>query len=244
MGMIGHFKEAEECCEKSLRFLRTIDNRYGLAMAEAVYGNVLAFKGDGERALEHCREALQHCEATQFLTVVGLTCNGLGAAHMCRGEMEAARLHLERGIKTSAEAGISMQTSLAYSLLGMVHFFSGDLASAQRCAEEALRVAQSSAERAYEGMSWFLLGAVLGAADPSQSGRAEEYLQKGTAIEEEIGARPFSCMGHFFLGQHYANIGHRQEALEHLTATRAMSEEMGLDFWMTMAQSSLDGLPK
>jgi class 3 adenylate cyclase/tetratricopeptide (TPR) repeat protein len=244
MGMMGRFKEAEECCEKSLRFLRTIDNRYGLAMTEAAYGNVLAFKGDGERALEHCREALQHCEATQFVTIVGTTCNGLGAAHMYQGEMEAARLHLERGIKTSAEADMSMQTSPAYFLLGMVNFFSGDLASAQRCAEEALGVAQSNAERAYEGMSWFLLGAVLGAADPLQSGRAEEYLLKGTAIEEELGARTFSCMGHFFLGQHYANSRQRDKALEHLTKARSMSEEMGIDFWLVLAQISLDSLGK
>ncbi len=244
MAMMGHFKEAEECCEKSLCFLRTIDNRYGLAMTEGTYGNVLAFKGDGKRALEHLQEALQHCEATQFVTVVGLTCNGLGAAHMYQGEMEAARLHLERGIKTSAEADMSMQTSLAHFLLGMVNFFSGDSASAQRCAEEALRVAQSNAEKAYEGMSWFLLGAVLGAADPLESGRAEEYLLKGTAIEEELGARPFSCMGHFFLGQHYADSRQRDKALDHLTKARSMSEEMGIDFWLVLAQSSLDSLPE
>jgi class 3 adenylate cyclase/tetratricopeptide (TPR) repeat protein len=244
MGMMGRFKEAEECCEKSLRFLRTIDNRYGLAMAQATYGMVLAVKGDGGRSLEHSREALQHCEATQFLTITGTACNGLGMAHLCLGDIEAARLYLDRAIKTNTEAGIFVQHSISYFLLGMVLYFAGDLASARRCAEEALRVAQSNAERAYEGMSWFLLGAVLGAADLSQSGRAEEYLLKGVAIEEEIGARPFSCVGHFFLGQHYANRGHRDKASEHLTTARAMSEEMGMGFWMTLAQSSLDGLSK
>ena len=153
-------------------------------------------------------------------------------------------MRAEQAIKVHCEAGISMYMSLAHAVLGMLHFFSGDLASAQRCVEQGLALAQSSGERAYEGMASFVLGAVLGAADPSQSRRAEEYLLKGIAIEEELGARPFSCMGHFFLGQHYANGGRRDKALEHFTTARAMSEEMEMGFWLMLAQSSLDGLSK
>jgi predicted ATPase/class 3 adenylate cyclase len=244
LAMLGDFKEAEGLCERALNFARSIDNRYSIAMAEQNYAQVLALKCDAGRALEHSREAMQHCEATEFVFATTLTCGVLGLAYFYLGEMEAARLHLERAIKLCTEGGFSGGLSTHYMCLGMVQFFSGDLSGAQRCAEEALRLAQQCSERAYEGLSWFLLGAVLGAADASQGAKAEEFLLKGIAIEEEIGARAFSCIGHFLLGQHYANSGRREKALEHLAAVRAMSQEMGMDYYLTLAQSSLDNLSK
>jgi hypothetical protein len=124
----------------------------------------------------------------------------------------------------------------------MVHFFSGDLMSAQVCAEEGIRLAQQHDERAYEGFSSSVLGMALGAADPSQSAKAEEFLLKGIAIEEEVGATVFSCIGHLFLGWHYDSNGQRDKALEHLTAARAMFEEMGMGFWLPLAESSLNSI--
>jgi len=244
MAFLGRFAEGEEACEKGLRFARVIADPYSLALSELLYGDALTIKGDGKRALEHLREALQHCEATQFVFGTSLACQGLGLAYTYLGDMEAALLQLERAIKISTEGDTSTNLSMAYICQGMVHFFSGDMVSAERCAEEGVRLAQQNAERAYEGFSWCVLGAALGAEDPSQSAKAEEYLLKGITILEEIGARSFSCIGHLFLGWHYESSGQRDKALEHLTAARAMFEEMGICFWLTLAQSSLDSLPE
>ena len=244
ISLMGDFKEAEEQCEKALRFVRTIDNRYALTMVEWSYGSVYVTKGDGKRALEHLREALQHYEAAQFFHFSGLTCSMLGMAHGYVGEMEEARLYLERAIKCHTEVAMPSHMSLACCCLGMVHFFSGDLLKAQSSAEEAVRLAQQNSEKVYEGFSWLVLGAVLGASDPSNTTKAEECLLKGIAMEEEIGVKAFSCLGHFFLGQHYASSGQREKALEHLAAARAMFQEMGMGFWLTLSQSSLDSLSK
>ena len=244
MALLGRITEGIGLCEKSLRFARGIDNRYSLAMAEYWCGNVLAVKGDGKRALEHLREAVKHCEATQFVFFLSETYGALGLAYTYLGDMEAARLHQEKTIKLSTEADISTNLSVSHMCLGMVHFFSGDLAKARSCAEEGLRLAQQNSERAYEGLSWLLLGAAVGAADLSQSAKAEEYLLKGLSIEEDIGARAFSGPGHLWLGQHYASSGQKEEAREHLTMARTMFEEMGMDFYLGLAESSLDSLSR
>jgi tetratricopeptide (TPR) repeat protein len=242
LAILGHFTEGAEACEKGLRFACGIDNRYTLAMSETDCGDFYVIKGDGKRAVEHLREALRHSEATQFALYTCLTCQGLGLAHSYLWEMEEGRLHLERAIKIGTEGDISTNRSAAYFCLGIVHFFSGDLVSAQRCAEEGIRLAQQYAERAYEGYSWIVLGAVLSVADPSQSARAEECLLKGIAIEEEVDAKAFSCCGHFFLGQAYDLSGQRDKAVEHLTTALSMFQEMGMDFWLTLAESSLSSM--
>jgi len=242
MGCMGDFKEAEERCDKSLRFVRGIDNRYGLTIAEVTSGIMFIFKGDGKNALEHLREAMRHCEATQFIYMSGCTCSALGMAHVYLGDVEAARRYLEQAIRINTEAGMSFYQSVPYTFLGMMHFFSGDLVSAQRCAEEAIRLARQSGERPYEGLSWLVLGGVLGATDPSQNARAEEYLLRGIAIEEEIDARAFSCMGRLLLGRHHASGGQPEKALEHLNKARTMAEEMGMDFWLAMAQDAIGKL--
>jgi len=238
LGLEGHIKEGEALLEKSLRFAHGVDNWYSLAFAGAFYGDLSAFRGDGKRALEHFREAMHYCEATQFApTLVGV-CIGLGAAHLCLWDMEEARRHLERGIKLP----MTSYQCLPHFCLGMVHLFSGDLVNARICAEEGLRLAQQGGLRAFEGYSWIVLGAVLSVADPLQSTKAEECLLKAIAIEEEIGARLFSCVGHFFLGQHYDISGQRDKAVERLTTARSMFQEMGMDFWLTLAESSLSSM--
>jgi class 3 adenylate cyclase/tetratricopeptide (TPR) repeat protein len=242
MAFLGRFAEGQESCEKGLRFARSVDNRYSLALSELLYGEVFALKSDGERALEHLQQALKYCEETQFAFATVPTYQGLGLAYLYQGDLEAARLYLEKAIKLSTEGDIPQNMSLVYSNLALVHFFSGDLMSAQACAEEGIRLAQQHAERAYEGFSSSVLGMVLGAADPSQSAKAEDGLLKGIAIEEEVGVRVFSCIGHLFLGWHYDSGGQRDKALEHLTAARAMFEEMGMGFWLPLAESSLSSL--
>jgi tetratricopeptide (TPR) repeat protein len=156
--------------------------------------------------------------------------------------VEAARRYLEQAIRINTEAGMSFYQSVPYTFLGMMHFFSGDLVSAQRSAEEGVRLAQQSGESSYEGLSWLVLGGALGTADPSQKARAEECLLRGIAIEEEIEARAFSCMGRLLLGRHHASGGQREKALEHLNKARTMAEEMGMDFWLAMAQDAIGKL--
>lgn len=242
--MLGQFKEGEDLCAKGLHFAREIDNRYSLAFSGAYYGFTLGFKGDGKRALEALDDAMHYCEATQFATAMVAVSIGLGLAHFSLGEMEAAQRDLERAIKIHTEIGMFSYMSTAYLCLAMVHFFSGDAVKARRYAEEGVRLAQQHGERIAEGSSWMLLGAVLGAADPSQSSLAEEHLLRGIAMTEELGARPLSSLGHLLLGQHYANSGQREKAREHLSVARSMYEEMGMDVYLTMAQSALENLSK
>jgi len=111
--------------------------------------------------------------------------------------------------------------SLDYALLGIVHSLSGDLKSGQRDEEEALKLAQESKSKMGEGLSQIYLGSILGAADTSRSAEAEEHILQGIRLLEELKLRPMCSMGYFYLGEHYASTGRREEALQTLKKAEA-----------------------
>ena len=45
----------------------------------------------------------------------------------------------------------------------------------------------------------------------------------------ELKIRPFSSLGYLFLGELYADMGQREEALENLKKAREMFKEMRID---------------
>jgi tetratricopeptide (TPR) repeat protein len=131
---------------------------------------------------------------------------------------------------------------MSYTNLGMVHFYSGDLKSAQRYTEVALELAQEGKSKSEEGFSRIWLGAILGMADASQSAEAEEHILQGIRLLDELGLRPMCSMGHLSLGQHYAGTGHREKALRTLKKAEAAFQEMGMDLNASMARAALENL--
>jgi hypothetical protein len=125
-------------------------------------------------------------------------------------------------------------------MLGMVRFFSGDLRGAQTCTEKSLEIAQNNKEKWIEGLSRIVLGAVLGTADVSQGTKVEEYILQGIGLLEGIGFRPWCPIGYLFLGQHYAGTGRREDGLQYLRKALGMCEEMGMDYYASMARVALE----
>jgi class 3 adenylate cyclase/tetratricopeptide (TPR) repeat protein len=242
MGYLGRFEEGEALCEKAVRFAREIDNRYSLAMTETYYSSVLTIKGDAQRALEHLQEAVRYGEATQCVHVLGGTYAALGMVYFMMGDLEAALKYLERGIQLHSDAGVRCMLSTFYTYLGMVHSLSGDLKSAQRYTEEALKLAQEGKNKWAEGFSRIFLGPILSTADASQSAKAEEHMLQGIRLLDELRLRPMCSMGYLFLGQHYAGTGRREEALQTLKKAEAAFQEMGMDYYTSMAQVALEAL--
>ena len=103
-------------------------------------------------------------------------------------------------------------------------------------------MAQEGEIKLGEGISQIYLGAILGAADTSRGAEAEEHILQGIRLAEELGLRPMCSIGNFYLGQHYARTGHREEALQALKKAEAAFQEMGMDFWASMARLALGTL--
>jgi len=82
----------------------------------------------------------------------------------------------------------------------------------------------------------------LSKADTSQGGKAEEYILQGITILDELKAKPLCCIGYFYLGELYADMGQREKALETLNKAKGMFQEMGMEYYLRRTQEVLEGV--
>ncbi|GAG21231.1 unnamed protein product [marine sediment metagenome] len=168
--------------------------------------------------------------------------SGLAWGYYLLGEPETAREHAERAIKIQSDTGTPFLLPLAYVILGAVALDSGELKNARSFIEEALSLAQNNNEKMLEGQSWVLLGSILGKADLSQGGKAEEYILQGIKIFDELELKAWSPTAYLFLGELYTDMGQREKALETLKKAEAAFKQMGIDYWPARTQEVLDRL--
>jgi len=241
MEMLGDFKEGQNLYKKGLRLALEIKDITALSILEANHGlDLVLYKGDAENGMKHLQSCIRYCEEGQMLLHLGLAWTGLGWGYYLLGELETAREHMEKGLKMHRDMGLPFFLPLHYCALSLVHFDSGDLKSAQRCAEQALTLSQDNNEKWYEGISGILLGRVLGKAEKSQYAKAEEYILQGIKIFEERKLKPLSSRGYLYLGELYADTRQTEKALEYLKKAEGMFQEMGIDYWLCRTQEVLE----
>ena len=242
LGMLGDFEEGKAFCEKGLPYSLEVNDLYGLGWSKLIYGCLFFNMGDGENTIEQLQESIRYLEKGQGVLLLGWAWTTLGAGYFFLGDLETALKHIEKGRKIHNDQGMSFYRSLHYWLLSEVYFASGDLKNAQSSIEEALKLSQKNKEKHMEGMSWELLGSILGKTDISQRLKAEEYILKGIKILEELGVKPWASQGYLFLGELYADTGQKEKALEHLKKTKERFQEMGMHYWLAKTDEVLEGL--
>jgi len=239
LAQLGRFDEGEDFCEKGLRFAHSINHLPSLGWAELSYGSLYSTRGDGRSTIEHSERSLKHLEEGNVNHLLPMAFLSLGAGYGLLGEIETARNHLQKGLKMLKDLGLSFTKSSFYSLMSLVHFESGEYESAQSCAEKALNLAQENKEKHYEGRSWIFLGRILGKKEPAQMDKAEDYIQRGFKISDELKLMPYVSSCYYYLGELYADKGRNKMALENLKKAEGMFKEMGMDYYLAKTQEML-----
>jgi len=239
MGCLGAFDEGKAFLEKGLANATKINNLIALGLLEMLSGFFCTVKGDWEPSKEHFEKGIKHSEEAKYALVSSLSWSGLGYTCSMLGDSVAGKRHAEKGLKIYRDSGVEMSLSVAHYFLGWIHLNLGDLKKAQGLAEEALRLSQKNNEKPLEGISWLLLGTILGKTEPLQINKAEECILKGIGICKELKMKPYYSLGHLYLGELYLNAGKKKKALENLKKAEEMFREMGMDYWLRKAREVL-----
>ncbi len=239
MGLLGAFDEGKTFLEKGLRIASETNDVMALGSVENQYGYFYLAKGDWEPSKEHFEKSIKYCDEAKYAFLSALSWSGLGYACAMLGDRETGKRHAEKGLKIHRNSGVEAFLSLAHLYLGWIDLDLGDLENAGSLAEEALRLSQKNNEKVVEGMSWLLLGTILGKTEPLEINKAEGCILKGIEICKEIRTKAYYSLGHLYLGELYLNGGDKEKAMDNLKKAEGMFREMGMDYWLGKAQEIL-----
>jgi tetratricopeptide (TPR) repeat protein len=242
MSFLGTFDEGKALLEKGLRYATKTNDLVALGFVEIHHGYFYIAKGDWEPSKEHFEKGIKHSEEAKFAIISALSWSGLGYACAMLGNPEGGKRHAEKGLKIHSDSGVEMFLSRAHFQLGWIHLDLEDLKNARSLAEEALRLSKKNNEKLLEGMSWVLLGTILGKTEPLEINKAEEYILKGIEFYRELRTKAYYPLGYLYLGELYLNAGKKEKALENLKKAEGMSREMGMDYWLGKTQEVMAAL--
>jgi tetratricopeptide (TPR) repeat protein len=245
MDMLGDFWKGHETYERGLAFASEIGDLNAQSTLEMCEGLCLVIhKGDARNGVELLQNSIGHCEEGQVPLVLGMAQMGLGWGYHLLGELEAAREHLETGLRIQNDIGLTFYSSLFPCGLSMIDIDSGDPRRAQSHTEEALRLSQDNNEKWPEGLSRVLLGRALGKVAASDPAEAEQHILRGIGILREVGLKPLVSQCYVRLGEFYADTGQVDKAFEALRKAEAEFRDMGMDYWLRKTQDALASMPQ
>jgi tetratricopeptide (TPR) repeat protein len=242
LGGLGNFKKGEEFCKKGLHTAAQMNELRTLAYNEMFNGWFYSFKGDAKLIVEHFKNCVKYSEEAKWYHVIGYAFGGLGYGHYLLGDLENARINIEKGLKILQDIGVGFRLSVFYWFLSMLLFDLGEYDKALASIDETLILARKNNEKDTEGSSRIWLGRILGKTDPNQFDRAEESILKGINILEELRLKHYFSQGYLYLGEFYADTGRKEKAQENLKKAEQMFQEMGMDYWLEKTQKVLNRL--
>ena len=225
------FKKGKMFSEKGLNYAAKSGHKMTLAFNELQHAGVLVLKGDGQKAIGHCKNTIKYSEDIKWPTILSQGWTLLGYASYLIGELDRAREFVFKGLKIQEDSGIEAMLSLHYHIVAVILFDLGDLEEALQWSEKALELSIKNHEKRYEGLSKVWVGKILGSKEKAQYSEGEQFILEGYEILKELGVRPAMAQGHLNLGKLYRNSGEEFRAVEHFSKAESMFEEMEMDYW-------------
>lgn len=232
---LGQWKEAEQNYYQAHKTFDKIGDIYRRSLAYNNLGGIALNQGRLDEALALYQEGLGALERIgASLRVQGVFHMNLGATFVRRGDVAAARQHLE----TSREY---FQQTRARDFLPELHrhcaeaaLLAGELDQAEAQGRQALDLARELAMRGEEGNSLRVLGQI--AAAQNQPALAQERLQQSIAILDEVGDCYEKARSQLALASLYASQANLATALEIVEQCISAFEQLGAELDLSLAR--------
>jgi len=228
----GEYERAAELFARNVAFVG--DNRrdrFGLPQLPAVHQRTtlawcLAELGRFADGIAHGRDAVVIAESVEAPLNLIVACAGLGVVHFRRGELDAARAVLERGVALSHEHNILLWLSRIACTLAAVHVLAGRVGEGESLLEEAIAKAASLSLVSGQSLLYATLAdaRLAGGDTPSAAAHAQRALDLAGAH----GERGWSAWTRRTLGDVALAAGDLDSAREHYEEGGRLAAALGM----------------
>ena len=178
-----------------------------------------------DKAEEACNDGLEIARELQDRRAQGTLNVKLGTIAVAREDTNLAREHFGAALDHFREIADTVRMMAVWDQMGTLAWQGSDLAEAQRCYEEALRLAQEGEHPLHQGHTLVRLAQIAEKAGcPEES---EARYEEAIAIYQERNAQPARAAAEMALGQLLFGEGRLQDARVHAEAARQVAEGLG-----------------
>jgi tetratricopeptide (TPR) repeat protein len=185
--LLGDLEKALHHYEIGLEFYHRIGNLIDAAIAHNNIGEILLIQGRLEQAASHLEEVVSTYErAGDPLAAAGLSLVNLCRVCQRQQDFEKASEYLQRGIELLSKVGARALVTEAYLQQAELHLEKGQLETARRMCQQALRRTRELASRVLEARALRILGRInMMQNDP---GAAEDSLRQSITLARQLNA--------------------------------------------------------
>jgi len=239
---IGSFEDGLVFIEYGLNYAWKINSAIDIGTGESQYGTYYLQKGNGKQAIKHFQNSIKYYEEGNFLYAMGWVWSSLGHAYHLIGDLEKAKKNIEKGFNIHKRTPVKYLLDMHLLHLGMLYYDLGETKECIKSLKKSLEFSKRINNYSVEGFSRIWLGRILGGKINTKRKEAEANILQGIRILEELKLKVWLSQGHFFLGELYANIDRKNDALINLNKALSMCQEMGIGYWPDKIQEVLDRL--
>lgn len=242
LGWLGNLNEGKQSAEKAVLLSRDNVNFYDLAYIHFLCGYLYMHMSNGKEVLAHFEKCIHYCEEGKVVIWLGLAYTGLGMGYFFDGNLKLAKKNVAKGLEIQEESQIPYYLSFHLLALGLVSYDLGSLNHARRYFGDALKFSEKYAEKWVEGLSKIYLGSTLGKTARYPFEQLETSILEGIRILGERKIAPWCSVGHYVLGQFYADNRLPEKAVKNLKIAERMLKEMEMNFWLSRTRKALQRL--
>jgi tetratricopeptide (TPR) repeat protein len=234
----GNYPEAIDHFQDSLSLRKAIGDTQGVATLYNNLGVVHYFKGDYEEARPFYEKSFTIKKEIGDIYGLAISATNLGLVQMRLGKYEQALANLETAVGICRDIEATWLLPEAYRILAETYLALADVGEAQRYAEMALEVAESSGSRILVGVAHRALGKVAAHGQRDWSA-ARTHFEQSVAIFEALGNEHELGKTYYAYGAALAAQGERSEARLQLNRAVEIFSRSGASGRLARTQAAL-----